>query len=99
MTKETPRGSSIKRNLGEAVEVGIRNLSRGYRLKAPWKFRREKEGRRRSSIQEGKKRLSGTATKNGTTWWLGHLLRLTEQGCSVKSLQKGKSLEESLEQK
>lgn len=32
--KETPRGSSIKHNLGEAVEVGIRNLSRGYLAKS-----------------------------------------------------------------
>lgn len=45
---------------------------------------------------EGKKRLPDTANKNGAGWWLGHLLRLMEQGYRVKNLQKGKSLEESL---
>lgn len=29
-TKETPKGSSIKHNLGEVVEVGIKNSGRGY---------------------------------------------------------------------
>lgn len=28
--KETPKGSSIKQNLGEVVEAGIKNLGRDY---------------------------------------------------------------------
>lgn len=44
--KDTSRGSSIKHSLGEVVEVGIRNLGRGYLGKSSLgKFRSEKEGR------------------------------------------------------
>lgn len=44
--KETPKGSSIKHNLGEVVEVGIRDLGRGYLGKSSLgKFRSGKEGR------------------------------------------------------
>lgn len=28
--KETPKGSSTKHNSGEVVQVGIKNLGRGY---------------------------------------------------------------------
>lgn len=33
--KETPKGSSIKHNLGEVVEVGIENSGRSYLGKSP----------------------------------------------------------------
>lgn len=34
---------------------------------------------------ENKKRLPDRANKNDASWWLGHLLRLMEQGQSQKS--------------
>lgn len=43
--KETPKGSSMKHNLGEVIEVGIENSGKVIWVKAHGEVRSENEGR------------------------------------------------------